>query len=137
MKKNPSLEELMETFLKMIENDEEKVPHLIKFIKRVVFDTMDLGEKGYQPILSMTLFVKQDAHDKAEIIFRPIRISSQEIYNVFQLGKLGELVHNAFGQYAKEVFGMTPIDEKDEMRIDGKAALEQWGHLMPDKKKQN
>lgn len=127
-KKSETIEEQMEAFLKMLKTDKEKIPFLIKFIERMVFDTMELGEKGFQPVFAVTLFGKQ-VDDKLEVMFRPIRTPSVKMYETFQFEKLGELINEAFKKYGEEVWGMNPINEKEELRIEGKKVLAQWRHL--------
>lgn len=129
MEKNKTIEEQMEAFFKMLKKDKEKVPFLIKFIERMVFDTMDLGGNGFQPVFAITLFVKQ-VNDELEIIPRAVRTPDTNTYETFQFERLGELMNDAFKQYGTEVWGMTPVDEKEEARIDGKDMLAQWGHLI-------
>ena len=129
VEKNKTIEEQMEVFLRALKEDKEKIPFLIRFIERMTFDTMSLGEKGFQPVLAFTLFVKREGQDKLKIRLRPVRTPSQETYEAFQFERLGELINEAFGQYGKEVWGMTPVDEKDNVGVDGEKALSQWGHL--------
>jgi len=127
IEKDPTVEMQMETFLRMLEKDKEIVPFLIRFIERMVYDTMSLGERGFQPVLAMTLFVKRGLADNVEIILRPVRTTSQETYEAFRFERLAELLNDAFGQYGVEVWGMSPIPEVAEMRINGNKMLSQWG----------
>jgi len=129
VEKNKTVEEQMEVFLRMLKKDKEKIPFLIRFIERMTFDTMEFGEKGFQPVFAVTLFAKQ-TNDELKIIPRAVRTPDTNTYETFQFERLGELMNDAFGQYGKEVWGMTPIDEKEEARIDGEDKLAQWGHLI-------
>ena len=128
VKKSKTTEEQYEMFLKMLKKDKEKVPELIKFIERMVYDTMKLGERGYQPVFAITLFAKQ-IDDKLEVIMRPVRTPDTNTYETFQFEKLGEWINEAFYKYGKEIWGMTPIHEKEQARIAGDKAMSQWGHL--------
>ena len=128
MEKNKTIEEQMEAFFKMLKRDKDKVPFLIKFIERMVFDTMDFGSNGFQPVFAATLFAKQ-GNDKLEIIPRVVRTPDTNTYETFQFERLGELMNEAFKQYGTEVWGMTPIDEKEESRVASEDVLAQWGHL--------
>jgi len=89
---------------------------------------MKLGQRGFLPSFAITLFGKQ-IDDKLELIVRPVRTPNQQIYEGLQFDKLGEMLNNAFKSYCESVWGMTPIDEKEEARISGSDAMFQWGHL--------
>ena len=127
VKKDETIEEQYQMFLKMLEKDKEKVPALIKFLGRVTYDTMELGEQGFQPILAISMFVRQGPGDKVHIIIRPIRTSDQKTYEAFNFQRMQELINEAFKQYGIEVWGMSPIDEKEESRI-VKTEAEGWLH---------
>lgn len=120
-------EDIMRAFVNALKEDKEKIPFLIRFIEQMTFDTMDLGSKGFQPIIAFTLFARQSDTDKVDMIFRPIKTGSDEIYKSFGFDKLGELIMEAFKQYGIEIWGMTPIDEKEEARITSKN-VKGWLH---------
>jgi hypothetical protein len=112
VEKSPSEEELMSSFIKMLKKDKANIPFLIRFIERIVQDTMTLGEKGFLPVFAITLSVKRQGSDELEINIRPVRTSDQETYEAFRFERLGELLNEAFKKYGQEVWGMTPLDER-------------------------
>ena len=127
VKEDETIEEQYQAFLDMLEKDKEKVPFLIKFIGRMAYDTMSLGEQGYQPIFSVSMFVRQGPGDKVDILVRPIRTPDQKTFEIFAFQRMVELMNEAFKKYGQEIWGMTPIDEKEESRI-SKTEAKGWLH---------
>jgi len=118
VEKSPTEEELIRSFIRMLKKDKEDFPFLIKFIERIVYDTMTLGERNFLPVFSITVSVRREESDKLELNIRPVRTDEPEHYEAFHLEKLGELLNEAFKKYGEEVWGMTPLDERKEMVTD-------------------
>lgn len=120
----------MEQFLKTLKKDKEAIPNLVRFIERVVADTMEFGEEGFQPVFGFSIFAKQ-TEGQLEVKFRPIRTSDTNTYEVFQFEKLGEQINEAIKTYAQEVWGMTPIDEREEVVVDS-GIVDAWKGVVGD-----
>jgi hypothetical protein len=130
VKKSPSEEELMEQFIKLLKADKAKIPNIVRYIERILMDSMQLGEQGYQPTFAFTIFAKQ-VDNRLELTFRPVRTSDTNTYETFQLEKLGEFVNKAINEYGKQVWGFTPIDERTVESIDP-AAIKCWEGILKD-----
>ena len=130
-KKSVPTEKIFGDFLELLEKDSADLfaGHLFQFIEEVLASTMNLGKEGYSPALNFTVYARQ-RNDKVEIIMRPSRTTSTEMFTVLQLDKLGEKLKVAMAEYAKEAWGMMPvIDEREDIRakIDIKHdPVEQW-----------
>lgn len=132
MKEKPT-EQIMQDFLDMLDKDGEELgaEFLLKFIRKIIEDTMDLGSKGFQPLLNMTLFARGSGAD-TELIFRPTRSNNHELYEMLKVAKLGLKVMEAWKEYGLEAWGMTSMDEREDLRVNlerGKELLEQWRGL--------
>jgi len=130
-KENVPTEKIFGDFLELLERDESDqfAGHLFQLIKEVLASTMNLGKEGYSPALNLTVYAKQRGGDKFDIIMRPSRTTSVEMFTVLKLDNLGEKLKIAMAEYGKETWGMTPVDEREDMRaiIDIKHdSVEQW-----------
>jgi len=118
----------------MLEKDSEDkyVGFLFEFVRMVLEATMDLGKNGFAPVMGVTLYAKHD-NGKTEIVFRPYMSANMEIYQILKLGVFSENLKQAINEYGKEVWGMTPIDERNDVR-DQVIATDNfninWGHLL-------
>lgn len=112
VEKSPTEEELVRSFIRMLKKDKENFPFLIKFIERMVHDTMILGEKSFLPVFAITMSVRREGADKVEINIRPVRTDDPQTYEAFNFQRLAELLNQAFEKYGQEVWGMTPMDER-------------------------
>ena len=110
MERTKSKEELMSKFLEMVEADTGKEPTLYKYLNRIIYDLFDLGEKGFQPTFAFTIFMKV-VGEEFELLFRPIRTPSIEVYEGFKLERLAVLLNEAIEKYCEEVWGMKPERE--------------------------
>ena len=132
IEKSPTEEELIQSFVRMLKNDKESFPFLIKFIERMVIDTMTLGEKDFLPVFAITLSVRREGADKLELNIRPVRTTDPETYEAFQLEKLGKLLNDAFKKYGEQVWGMTPLDERDIQVNVSPNIVEAWKNVTKD-----
>ena len=133
IEKEKSVEEIMEEFLKTLEQDGKAlgVEAVYKYLNRIVFDTFDFGGKGFQPILNFTLYVRGDGRE-TDFVFRPTRTDNHELYKQFRLDVLGKAVSESWAAYCREVWGMSPFEEREDLRVDvnkAKEVLGSWGHL--------
>ena len=137
---NVPTEKIFGDFLELLERDgaDQFVGHLFQFIKQVLASTMELGREGYSPALNFTVYARHRGTDKTEIIMRPSRTSSMEMFMTLKLDKMGEKLKTAMAEYAKEAWGMTPvIDEREDLRgvvESAHDAVAQWGGAVRDGK---
>ena len=117
-KENVPTEKIFGDFLELLEKDEadQFAGHLFEFIREVLASTMNLGKEGYSPALNFTVYARH-RNGRTEIIMRPSRTASVEMFTVLQLDKLGDKLKTAMAEYAKEAWGMVPvIDEREDLR---------------------
>ena len=132
-------EELFQDFLELLDRDsqDQYVGFLFEFIRKVLESTMDLGKNGFAPVMGVTLYAK-DTTGKTEIVFHPYMSANIEIYQMLKLGVFSEKLKTAINDYGKEVWGMTPIDERNDIK-DQAIAVENfnvnWGHLLKEGEK--
>ena len=125
-------EKIFADFLELLKRDkaDQFAGHLFQFIESVLASTMDLGKDGFSPALNLTVYARQRGMDKTEVIMRPSRTSSMEMFMTLKLDNLGEKLKIAMAEYAKEAWGMTPvIDEREDLRGVVEAAhdaVDQW-----------
>ena len=137
---NVPTEKIFGDFLELLEQDEadQFAGHLFQFIKQVLASTMELGKEGYSPALNFTVYARHRGTDQTEIIMRPSRTSSMEMFMTLKLDKMGEKLKTAMAEYAKEAWGMTPvIDEREDLRgvvESAHDAVAQWGGAVRDGK---
>ena len=127
-------EEIFKNFLITLANDtaDEYLGHLVEFITEITGSTMELGTKGYAPVVGMTLYAKQHGGGKFEIIFRPHISSNVNIYRELKISEFNQNLKDAIRKFAEEVWSMTPVDERNDVRASVQAASDfkvQWGHL--------
>ena len=126
-------EKIFADFLELLKRDkaDQFAGHLFQFIKQVLASTMELGKEGYSPALNFTVYARHRGTDQTEIIMRPSRTSSMEMFMTLKLDKMGEKLKTAMAEYAKEAWGMTPvIDEREDLRgvvESAHDAVAQWG----------
>jgi len=131
------IEKIFGDFLELLEKDKSDLfaGHLFQFIEEVLASTMNLGKEGYSPALNLTIYARQ-RNDKLEIIMRPSRTTSVELFTVLKLDSLGEKLKVALAEYGKEAWGMMPvIDEREDLRanIDIRHdVVEQWKGVRDD-----
>ena len=139
-KENVPTEKIFGDFLELLERDEadQFAGHLFQFIKEVLASTMNLGKEGFSPALNFTVYARHCGADKTEIIMRPSRTSSIEMFMTLKLDNMGEKLKTAMAEYAKEAWGMVPvIDEREDLRGVVEAAhdaVNQWGGAVRDGK---
>ena len=131
-KESVPTEKIFGDFLELLERDEadQFAGHLFQFVKEVLASTMNLGKEGYSPALNFTVYARNSGAGKTEIIMRPSRTSSMEMFMALKLDNLGDKLKTAMAEYAKEAWGMTPvIDEREDLRGVVEAAnnaVDQW-----------
>ncbi len=129
-------EKMFTDFVELLKTDSEDkyTGHLFRFIQHVLESTestMDLGKNGFSPVLNFTVYAKQ-FEEKMEIVLRPSRSASREMHNKLQMVVLTQKLCDAINEYGKEAWGMTPIDERQDIQdvtLSGVDAMAQWGHL--------
>jgi len=133
-------EKIFGDFLELLERDkaDQFAGYLFKFIEEVLASTMDLGKDGYSPALNFTVYARHRDGGRTEIIMRPSRTSSIEMFMTLKLDNMGAKLQTAMAEYAKEAWGMVPvIDEREDLRGVVEAAhdaVNQWGGAVRDGK---
>jgi len=118
-KEDVPIEKIFGDFLELLEKDkaDQFTGHLFQFIEQVLASTMSLGKEGYSPALNFTVYARHSGVGKTEIIMRPSRTSSMEMFMTLKLDNLGDKLKTAMAEYAKEAWGMVPvIDEREDLR---------------------
>ena len=131
---NVKTEQIFKDFLETLEKDEndEYLGYLIQFITEILGGTMSLAKDGYAPVVGLTLYARQHGGDQFEIIFRPHMSSNFEVYQKLKLSDFNQGLKDTIAKYAMEVWGMTPADERNDVRASVQAASDfnaKWGHL--------
>jgi len=110
---------------------------LFRFIEQILAETMKNGKVGYAPVLNLTVYAKQEGlggktGGGIELIFHPSRTTSVEIFQKLKMEILGQHLKDALDKYGSEAWGMTPVDERNDVRDMVRAVSNfdsQWGHL--------
>jgi len=110
-------EEMFQDFLELLDRDskDQYAGHLFEFIRKMLEVTMDLGKNGFSPVMGVTLYAKHVDGD-TQIVFHPYMSGSMEVYQILKLGVFSEKLKTAINEYGKEVWGMTPIDERNDIK---------------------
>jgi len=131
-----TIEQMFLNLMSLLKRDkaDQYTGFLFQFVEQVLANTMKLGAEGYAPVLSFTLYAKHTSGmsadmDNTEMIFRPSKTTNLEIFHALNLSDFEQRIMDAFAGYCTEVWGMTAIDDKGEMRLDGNKAMAHWGHL--------
>ena len=102
------------------EADAEFAKTLIDNVRRHVVQAMEVGQdEGYNPIGSLTIWLKQTGIDNLDFTYRIDSIGG-EVYERYNLSSLTQRLDAAIGEWGKETFGA----EKAE-----KDFIQSWGHL--------
>ena len=129
-------EEMFQDFLELLDRDskDQYAGHLFEFIRKMLEVTMDLGKIGFSPVMGITLYAKH-VDGNTKIVFHPYMSGSMEVYQILKLGVFSENLKQAISKYCIEVWGMNPVDERNDMK-DQVISVENfnvnWGHLMKD-----
>ena len=121
-KKDIPPEKIFGDFLELLERDSSNLytGFLFEFISQVIAHTMSFGNQGYAPVMNLTLYARQKGVDGFELICRPSRSASEEVYQKLKLGEFGQKIMDAYKSFAIETWGMTPvIDEREDLRNQG------------------
>ena len=129
------IEEIFRDFLETLKKDSEfdRTEFLFRFIEEMLGTTMKLGKDGYVPAVGLTLYARQGMGNMTEMIFHPYMSDNMEIYQKLQLSKFNQKLQDIIEAYGKEVWGMTPVDERNDVRDIVRAASNfeiQWGNVI-------
>ena len=92
---------------------------------------MKQGQRGFAPVLNLTVYAKQ-VSGEMELIFHPSRTTGVEVFQKLKMDVLGKHIKDALDKYGLEAWGMTPVDERNDVRDMVQAAQSfetSWGHL--------
>ena len=136
---NVKTEQIFKDFLENLENDKDDnyLGFLVQFITEITGSTMELGTDGYAPVVGVTLYAKQIPGGKFEIKFRPHMSSNMEIYRELKIEDFNQRLKDAIYKFAVEVWGMTPVDERNDVRESVQATADftaQWGYYLEKEK---
>ena len=129
--RNMTDEDLVKVFLEMLREDQNRASYLFQYIKEVVNSSAVMGSEGYQPIATLTLYVRE-SDGVTEFKFRPARTGSEDVYRSMKLKRFFELVNDAWVAYGNEVFG----DINEETRVD-MSAVDAWAKAVEDQEEED
>jgi len=131
--------QIFKDFLATLREDSEDqyMGHLFQYIQRVVKAVLSLGKERYSPVMSLTVFARNEGSgcnsSGIELIFRPEVIGSTEMHQKLKLRVLSGALKTAVNNYGMDVWGFNVFNEKEGMRetmVVGKESMLACSHLL-------